>query len=377
MEDLKGHLDRVDPAPRHELSGRHFHIVVFDENELCKYSAQEAVTHGVVRINSVFTAKVLYEVIFPQNLRGETRYLKGPRFIDRNSRTFSHFLMEKDWHYKPGKLNGRPNILIAGRVGRVENKPYIYPECEKDRWFLDKPIRAHMPASLGFDEPESDRHGCVVFTLRPDYDTPRSRGLNCARSMTQSILGGEMDVLEFVFQYYGEDVAMRHENQPWRWMYLSRSKVVEPDFAKAIFGAAQAVLDQRSTYQCRKMLHDLLNACGAPQQILESKRSIAGWKTIEDNWRSNSSGLQLMPDEHRLIDNIKFEVGKRIPPGGSDRMDSTAIVKRDKKVMSRSDTLADISDRLQGIRKDLDISNRLQAIEEDIVKWKTSGEHQL
>ena len=181
--------------------------MVFDELELCKYSAQEAATHGVTRINSIFTAKVLYEVIFPQHLRGETRYLKGPRFIDRNSRTFPDFLMEKDWHYKPGKLNGRPNVLFAGRVGRVENKPYIYPECEKDRWFLDDPIRAHMPASLGFDERESDRHGCVVFSLRPDYDTPRSRGLNWARSMTQSILGGEMDVLEFVFQYYGEDVA--------------------------------------------------------------------------------------------------------------------------------------------------------------------------
>ena len=45
----------------------------------------------------------------------------------------------------------------------------------------------------------------------------------------------------------------------------------------------------------------------------------------------------------------------------------TAVLKRDKKVMSRSQTLADISDRLQGIQKDLDISNRLQAIEEDTV----------
>ncbi|TIA53233.1 hypothetical protein D6C77_08201 [Aureobasidium pullulans] len=363
MEDLKGHLDRVDTAPKHELSGRHFHIVVFDELELCKYSAQEAITHGVTRINSVFTAKVLYEVIFPQHLRGETRYLKGPRFMDRNSRSFPDFLMENDWHYKPGKLNGRPNVLFAGRVGRVENKPYIYPECEKYRWFLDDPIRAHMPASLGFNEREPDRHGCEVFSLRPDYDTLRSRGLNCARSRTQSILGGEMDVFEFVFQYYGEHVAMRYENQPWRWMYLSQSEVVEPDFAKAIFGAAQAVLDQRSTYQCRKMLHNLLNACGAPQQILESKRSIAGWKIIEDKWRSDSSGLQLRPDEHRLNDNIRFEVGKRIPPGGSDKKDSTAVVKRDKKVMSRSETLTNISDRLH-------------AIQTDIVKWKTSGEHQ-
>jgi len=350
--------------------------VVIDELELCKYSAQEAATHGVTRINSIFTAKVLYEVIFPQHLRGETRYLKGPRFIDRNSRTFADFLMEKDWHHKPGKLNGRPNVLFAGRVGRVENKPYIYPECEKDRWFLDNPIRAHMPATLGFDEREPDRHGCVVSSLRPDYDTPRSRGLNCARSMTQSILGGEMDVLKFVFQYYGEDAAMRHVNQPWRWMYLSQSEVVEPDFVKAIFGAAQAVLDQRSAYQCRNMLHDLLNTCRAPQQILESKRSIAGWKILEDKWRSDSSGKQLMPDEHRLNDNIRFEAEKSIPPSGSDRKDSTAVDNGDKKVMSRSETLADISNRLQGIRKDLDISNRLQAIEEDIVKWKTSGEHQ-
>lgn len=115
------------------------------------------------------------------------------------------------------------------------------------------------------------------------------------------------------------------------------------------------------------MLHNLLKTCGAPKQILESKRSIAGWKVIEDKWRSDSSGIQLIPDEHRLIDNIKFEVGKRIPPGGSDRKDSTAVLKRDKKVMSRSQTLADISDRLQGIQKDLDISNRLQAIEEDTV----------
>lgn len=93
MEDLKVHLDRVDTAPRHELSGRHFHIVVFDELELCKYSAQEAFTHGVTRINSVFTAKVLYEVIFPQHLRGETRYLsrvQGSSIVTReHSQTFS------------------------------------------------------------------------------------------------------------------------------------------------------------------------------------------------------------------------------------------------------------------------------------------------
>jgi hypothetical protein len=34
-------------------------------------------------------------------------------------------------------------------------------------------------------------------------------------------------------------------------MYLSQSKVVEPDFARAIFGAAQAVLDLVQTQDSR------------------------------------------------------------------------------------------------------------------------------
>ena len=343
MEKRKAHLEGKHPL----LSRWNFTALDISKLERCEVSAEVARDLGIAKVPSTRTVKVLYEVMFPPHMRGQTRYLQ-----DRKSlypRAFPDFLITKMFRKYP-----EPGLIIAGRVDRDKSEKYRLSEDLAQ--YMDAGRCQHFSETMGFTQEMDDYldpnpvvtlkmnqiinkhynkdglaclqgassrqatnssqgHPHIIHRLKvvvaPIGLTPFSgliyRPL-CINRVTRLIklrLAAEMDVLEFLVQLGGEDAATETGFALRTWMYLS-TIVAEPDIARAMSEVAQDVLNKRSDFASMRLIEMKVANGNGEVEKLESCYSSKTWQALQEKWRK--SGLEGVDNSngYRVRDLIKF-----------------------------------------------------------------------
>lgn len=244
------------------------------------------------------------------------RYFKRSKFLGMV--LFPEFLIDD-----VGPDEG-PSLIIAGRVDRVDIKPYLFPERYNSRLKFHeygKGIVAWEIADLeGFQhvrlfprETSAIRQESIIRAMIP-FRTRKDMLFRLNRRYTNA-LAAELDIMEFLFQYYGERVAAMSAYQPCQWCVVAHLAAVEPDVVDTICGAAQAVLDARAHYSCLGLLQRFMRNCESEMRILESWFNISDWEDVEKQWREDGLTLGINPDEHRLFDRIRIPSDRKLGGG--------------------------------------------------------------
>ncbi|THX24071.1 hypothetical protein D6D10_10202 [Aureobasidium pullulans] len=275
---------------RREASIRYLDV---NSLETCEISAREAKHLRVARLDtSLFFAKVLYEIQFPPELKGRTRYLKGPRVFEQH--VFPDFLVtiQKMLHYKSRDLEIGPQLILAVRVDDSETSSFADP---KDRLSSVEHLWCkfgsdhHLWEVLHFwsydiyDPEERCDHHCVMacdefWALAYPEEADCSRPTNNARirAFVKHMLGAELDWNEFQWQYYDKAVALqtRFSFRFWRLFSLMEA---QPDVAKAMAAGAREALAARPHYACRTILREALGGNRPRLRFLDGFYPHPGW----------------------------------------------------------------------------------------------------
>ncbi|THV64012.1 hypothetical protein D6D28_10229 [Aureobasidium pullulans] len=288
MEKGKAHLEGKHPL----LTRWNFTTLDINKLERCEVSAEVARDLGIAKVPSTRTVKVLYEVMFPPHMRGQTRYLQ-----DRKSLETMGFTQELDDY-----LDQNPVVTL--KMNQIINKHY-----NKDG------LACLQGASSRQATNSSQGHPHMIHRLKvvvaPIGLTPFSGLIHrplCINRVTRLIklrLAAEMDVLEFLVQLGGEDAATEIGFALRTWMYLS-TIVAEPDIARAMSEVAQDVLNKRSDFTSMRLI-EMKVANGNGEVVkLESCYSSKTWQALQEKWSESGLGGVDNSNGYRVGDLIKF-----------------------------------------------------------------------
>ncbi|THW24753.1 hypothetical protein D6D23_04940 [Aureobasidium pullulans] len=345
MEKRKAHLEGKHPL----LTRWNFTTLDINKLERCEVSAEVARDLGIAKVPSTRTVKVLYEVMFPPHMRGQTRYLQ-----DRKSlypRAFPDFLITNMF-----RKHSEPGLIIAGRVDRDKSEKYRLSEDLAEYMDAGKYQHLLFSETMGFTQDlddyldqnpvvtlktnqiinkhynkdglaclqgassrqatnSSQGHPHMIHRLKvvvaPIGLTPFSGLIHrplCINRVTRLIklrLAAEMDVLEFLVQLGGEDAATETGFALRTWMYLS-TIVAEPDIARAMSEVAQDVLNKRSDFTSMRLI-EMKVANGNGEVVkLESCYSSKTWQALQEKWSESGLGGVDNSNGYRVGDLIKF-----------------------------------------------------------------------
>ncbi|THW31279.1 hypothetical protein D6D22_10248 [Aureobasidium pullulans] len=240
----------------------------------CDFSAKEAKYLGVTRIDtSIFFAKVLYEIQFPPELKGQTRYLKGPRVFE--PRVFPEFLVTVDKYkdYRGCALDTKAQLIIAVRVDDVETGQFTDPtgHLSSFKYILSKFgdyndfRRVIMFWSYHIYDWKRDLYGRHAVLDCRQFGHCLSKGPDCSRptnniriqAYIKHILGAELDWAEFLWHYHGVTATSKGSIQFACWKGFAYMEA-QHDVAEAMAAGAEEALADRRHYACRALLHQIL-----------------------------------------------------------------------------------------------------------------------
>lgn len=260
--------------------------------ERSKLSAMEAKCLGLARLKtSFFSTKVLYEIKFPPELKGETRYLAGLSLFE--SRVFPEYLVtaRKIRRYEGRELDIGPQLIIALRVDDLESVHFV---CSKgcidckinarrrmDSFWFSKVLNfwSFYIYSWNRSNPGQGVEDSVDFWKGSSRDIADcTRPTNNARiqSFVNHVLGAYLDNVEFQWHYYARDAVpgTRFSFDIWKHFALMEA---QHDVAEAMAAGAEQALATRKHYDCRSILHHSLQNNNSRREVLMGDYPHPGW----------------------------------------------------------------------------------------------------
>ncbi|TIA55137.1 hypothetical protein D6C77_07486 [Aureobasidium pullulans] len=310
-----------------------FRCLDINDLEKCELSAKEAQYLKLTCIESFLSKKVLYEIDFPPELKGETRYLKGPKVFQ--GRVFPELLITVRGmlRYRAREMDIGPQLIVARRIDMFDT---AFLACPKQRLADTGKLRKKLGGPWIFLHVlEFWSHDIYLWhgtRVRPgvhwrdEFWTEMSGVIkDCSRPMNNirirefvsHVLGAYMDWKEFQWHYFSVDAAASGtQSQFGCWKLFARMEA-QHDVSVAMAAGAQDALATRKHYACRKVLFDCVESNSAPRCVLRGKHPHPGWYVITHSSRG--------PEQTIFSLKLAGPMPKEPKPRGEPVMDGVEI----------------------------------------------------